>query len=258
MDGPYAIVDLWGTLEAINPSALASRQGLTQNEAVTLATLLTIAHDVCQWGHAVTTVAWYRPDGKLAQFTSPTTERRFAELSEKYEPIPVFGSAPYGHAYPGGDGVPDNWGKLIALASQKVTREIAALKHGGEVPKEHPEELLQENPVAIAAVIVAGVAVTVVGTAAVWRYFDTDTRQHTVEVASAASDYAQRIGTFERTGKMPPASETEKAVAQSIEERAEAQSTYGTLVSGGVGAAVGAGVALAAVFGAQRIRRRRS
>lgn len=150
--------------------------------------------------------------------------------------IPISGDGPLYQRSVGGAGLPDDWGRKIALAIDGVLSKIPDLPQGTDVEGEQVR--LAALPLLGLAVIVAGMAATAMGSIAAWRFFDPDVRSLALSVRQAARDYAARLRVLRETGTLPAPSPTELAAKKAIEgassEDAKSGWLWGAGVAGGV------------------------
>lgn len=221
--------------------------GLAQADAVQLAAGLAILRTRCSSPPGVGAWAIYDKNGTFLgeRFADvPTLEALYkAEMM----PIAIAGDNAIAKL-PAGEGLPDTWGRDLALAIDQLLWRLGQAKTGantGGVIVATPALALPAI-----AVIVAGVAVTVVSTVAAWRFLDGDTRTKLAAVEAAAESYSARLDIYQQSGQMPPASEIEKAAAGTVKElAAERGMNRWAWTAGGVGG----GVAL--VVGGAALRR---
>lgn len=145
----------------------------------------------------------------------------------------------------GGTGLPDDWGAQLARATDNCLRRVAASKQtdgagGGLV-----------TPVlapVVAAIIVGGAALAVVGGVAAWRWLDPELRRDVAQTQVAASQFSARLQALRETGTLPPPGPMETSVAKRIATLSSDESKRGLLlgvgIAGGSAAALGIGYAI--------------
>lgn len=156
----------------------------------------------------------------------------------------VVGDGPMVAPYPGGAGLPNDYAIKLARALDNTTKKIADSKVGGAVPAGFSDMTQAVVAPVIVALIVGGVALTVIGSVAAWRYLDPDVRKNTAILHAASRAYEARIQAAKESGKLPDPSPLEVNALPTI-EAASKQETNRTLlvglgIAGGLtGAAVG-------------------
>lgn len=222
---------------AVTP--VGSGPGVRQDDAVQLVTDLAVARSVVTWG--TFTESWVYKGGK---FLGRGTPGRTVAAGE--ESIPVVGVEPLAQRVPPGKGAPDDWGITIALACERAIDAIADSQRSAELPLGYsafgvPAAL----PLPLAAVIVGGVAASVVGAVAAWRYLDPEARHQLAAIEAASVAYRTRIAAWRETGTMPEVTAIEQTTAEAVTKLASKTRTSGWLIGAGVagGVALGAGAA---------------
>jgi hypothetical protein len=219
-------------------SSEASTAGLSQPDVVQLVTDLAWLRDSVT---ARRRVAIYDADSKFLGVVR--VGQKIPKSAVKQ--LPILGEGPLWNLPPG-PGLPKRWGAELALAIDQVTRRIGELPQGPEPVAS--EATVKPANVLVMAVIVAGIAATVIGAVAPWRYFDPDLAKLTVGVRQAASDFAQRLKQQASSGTLPDPSPTELAVADMIKNAAGKEKGKGWAWGAGIGGGlVGATVGIAAV-----------
>lgn len=218
--------------------------GFTQADAVQAVTELAMLRDlVAGWNYA--RIAEFSPDGRHELWTA-YGRRGVADLVAQIErrgnaAMPVVGDAPF-VAPPEAVRASDpakRWGQKLALALDEVMMRIGKAELGPNIPLGGQQVAdLVALQLALIAVIVAGAALSVIGSVAAWRYLDPEFRRDALLVREAAENYAQRLDIFERTGDMPPPSDVENQAVRSVETMAAAREKTdwltGGLVAGGI------------------------
>ena len=221
--------------------------GLAQADAVQLATGLSVLRSICSLPPGVGSWALYDPEGSLVGERFSDT----AALADYYKagitPIVVVGDNEL-VTQPAGNGVPANWSRSLALACDQAITMIGEARTGPTVSGTQIATPALALPTV--AVIVAGVAVTVITTTAVWRFLAPEARLAIATVEKAAEAYTARLDVFRTSGTMPPASEVEKAAVATVEKLGGERSANRWMWGG---AAVGGGAAL--IVGAAWLRR---
>lgn len=211
--------------------------GLSQDEATQVVADLAWARDVVMYGRPARVAAF--KDGRLV-----SSDYYRAEADEN---VPMVGDAPKRQIVPPSPGLPDDWGITLSNACDRVLGMVAAAETSSQIPIGYSLPIPAAFPV-VAGLIVGGLAVTVIGAVAAWRYLDPQARTSLALVEASSTAYRSRIASFAETGKMPPASELEQNTAAMVKELAEkgrsAGFLSGALVAGGALAAIGAGVAI--------------
>lgn len=216
--------------------------GLSQADAVQCATQLAVLRSgVTNGGRGP--IAVFDAQGRFLRMVEVIADRRGLadELVRRGERVVfVVGKqgTPLIHADPG-QGVPKNWGLVLALALDRQCRVIADAEMGPNVPIGFADLRETFFPGVPAILLVAGAALSVIGAVAAWRYLDPDARREMLEVREAARHYSERLHIFEQTGRMPAPSDIEKATAGRA-ERAASEEKGGDW---GVGVAIGGGFA---------------
>lgn len=202
----------WATAGGTIPQA-----GLTQNDAVQFVT------DLAALRHAATCGAV----GEFAIFRGGKWVRNvwslgFPDLSDGESSVPIVGSERLSTASPGGGELGPHWGRDLALAMDQIMAELADARQAGEPPSGFGPVgiVVPAAAPAVVAIIVGGVALGVIGTAAAWRYLDPELRTRAAEVRAAAKAFEGRLRVLRDTGTMPPPSELEKANAEAVRETA--------------------------------------
>jgi hypothetical protein len=223
--------------------------GFTQNEAVQFATFLaymrhSIASNGGQWGW----FAQYGPGDRFLGTELIPTHPGWTHVAQSYlpivgdEPVPPWRPA-FREVWSESNPSP-TWGKQLVLAIDRVLTQIAHSEQGGEVPLGYGPQLPGEGAVTAAfpvlgALIVGGVAVTVIGAAAAWRYLDPQVRVRAAEVTAAARAYQNRLENAAASGVMAPPSPLEVANAAAVGAAADEQAArywgYGAAALAGIG-----------------------
>ncbi|HXS82637.1 MAG TPA: hypothetical protein VN896_07930 [Methylomirabilota bacterium] len=235
--------------------------GLTQADAVQVVTELAALRDlVGSWN--IARVAEFFPGGGSKLWTA-YGRRGLSELVADIErrgsrAMPVVGDAPlvqFGAGVFGGStdvtatNPTTNWGPNLALALDQVMVGIGKAELGPNIPIGGQQVAdLVALQLAFLAVIVAGAALSVIGSVAAWRFLDPEFRRDATIVRQAAQNYAQRLDQFEKTGTMPPASDIEQQAAPTVLDLAKQRSGSGWLMGGLVAGGLGVGFVLAGLL----------
>lgn len=222
------------------PNAAGS---VAKADLVQLATGLALYRDSNMLGaRNYARVACYDKAGRyLGIFrVDPRTNKGIPKATETL--YPIAGNGPI-VSVSGSDGLPQDWSRQLALATDNVLRRVAKSKEqntgaGMITPALAP---------VVAAVIVGGVALAVVGGIAAWRYLDPELRRDVAQLDAAASAFSQRLATQRDTGTMPPPSPLETATAKRVETLSRDESRRAMMIGGAVvgGIVVAGGIALA-------------
>lgn len=129
---------------------------------------------------------------------------------------PVTGDGPLVAVSGGGD-LPSNWSCVLARATDNCLRRMSKGKEqstgaGSYVPVVAP---------AVAAIIVGGIALSVIGAAAAWRWLDPELRKDVAQLDAAQTAFSARLQTQRETGTLPPPGPIETSVAKRIEAMAD-------------------------------------
>lgn len=146
----------------------------------------------------------------------------------------IVGDGPIVSPYPGGKGLPDNWAALLGRALDNTTELINKAKKGGTVPAGYASFTQTVVAPLIVGIIVGGVAVTVIGTAAVWRYFDPDVRKQVAMLHAASAAFDARVQVAKQTGTLPPPSEIELGAKELVGNAAGEETKRSLLIAGGI------------------------
>lgn len=206
--------------------------GMTQDEAVQVVADLALARDVVvNAGRPLRYAAF--ADGKWLGnlLAEDTPDAAGAEL------VPIVGDGPRRIVSPPSDGLPDNWPIILSDACDAVIRRVAKADRTSQIPIGYSMAIPVIAPV-IAAIIVGGAAVAVIGTVAAWRYLDPQARTAVKLLEASSQAYRSRLETFRETGKMPPASDLETNTASEVLKLAGEGKSGSYLVGGLVGAGV--------------------
>jgi hypothetical protein len=254
----------WAAMLAEAP-IVTEGPGLTQNDAVQIVANVAATRDlvgnfqcrtIVEYTHAGVAVAVWEVYGVYA---AHTLTGQIIQRGNVY--IFVVGDAPLQKYGPGGFSQPGDqtasdptmaqiladispvWGMKLALALDEVVARIGKAQIGGAPPGSIDQVIAPA--LGTTAVIVAGVAIAVIGSLAAWRYLDPDLRASALMIKAAAESYAERLQTYAQTGTMPPASEVEKDAAPTVQSFAKSRSA--TDWSWGIGVVVGVSLAFLAV-----------
>lgn len=242
----------WNPLAALAAmTAIAERPGPEQvlglstidhNVAVQIVSLFSVQRNNVLLQRAGT-MAKYKAGrffGTETIYNAPDAADRADNLrKEGFEVMPIVGLEPL-HDLTPGKGPIERWGPTLALALDRCSVIIAKSPRAG-VEGGAPIVPVVE-PITI-AIIVGGVAVTVIAGVAVFRALDPDARIQLAQVQAATKAYIARLEVFKQTGKMPPVSAIEKSNAEAVVTRAREMGKSDWLIAG---AAVGGTVAGAA------------
>lgn len=225
--------------------------GISQDDAVQYVTRLSILRHYAACGAFHFQWAVYGKDGGFVR--TVWVGRDEPKLEEGQTAVPMFGDERRIMAGGGGTGLPGNWGRLLVGAIDQVLHDIGKAEQAGSVPAGYgqqpepaPPPVEAGFPVAL-AVIVGGAAVSIIATAAIWRYFAPEVLIAAAAVDGAARAYQMRLEHHATTGVMPPPSAVETEGAKVVGEAAAKAQGRGWLYAGvGVGGisagAVGAGL----------------
>lgn len=226
--------------------------GVTQGDAVQLATHLAVLRN------AVT----YRRRGPAARYVVAGGEyqgtvfasKRGSEIDLVAEHVkaqqavyPIVGDERLYDPWPGSGpkGKPNGWGPLLALALDNATRRLATAERADAPPPGYGAIAVLLPPLAI-GIIVGGVAVTVIGAVAAWRYLDPDARKAIAITDAASKAYSERLAQAEVTGIMPPASPIEEQALPAITDLAATEAKRDWIIGG----AIVGGIVVTAIGGA--------
>jgi len=267
----FARVDLiTSSLPYIVTGMFSQDRPLHPGDAVQLAAQLAVLRDGTQWGRTVS-AAWYDGGTFLGVTPALTTAEFWRRRKRGQTPMQIWGDAPW-HATPEADvNLPPGYGRRLGLACDWAIHQIASAKRvappagtgasysvaglaaGSNILDGGPGwrdggTVFAGAPV-VAAIIVAGAAVAVVGGVAAWRYFDPEVRREQARIAGAAAAYRERIRAWQDTGTMPPASDVERLPENVATVEAAANAASGAAWKWGLGVTLGT-VAVAAAYGA--------
>jgi hypothetical protein len=229
--------------------------GLDQGDATQLAAHLAYLRHLCAFGVEWSRFAWFQ-NGKfmgcrVVDGGSPAGVDRFQTASG----IPIVGEEPFRRQPWGNGNLGEQWPWELALACDCVLRQIARSEQsdtpetgwGAEFPGEAEPSFSGIGAAGI-ALIVAGAAVSIIGTAAAWRYLDPQVRIETASAAAAARAYEIRLRTQMQSGVELAPSPIETAQAARIKAQARAAGNTNWTIGGAVVAGLGGGMTLAALL----------
>lgn len=256
MFGTYAKVDLVpGVAEVIATAmgGLASSNvegpGLTQEDCVQLVSRWAWYRDRMMRGSAGNIkVALYYNGAFQRVWEGPIANLQKLLADGKCTARLITGDGPLVSPIPGGPGLGDDWAVQLAKAIDCTTTRIKKAKQGGDIPIGLASFTKPIVAPAVVAIIVGGAAVAVIGSVAVWRYFDPDLRKHVATVQGAVAAYDARVAVGKATGTMPPPSPLELGAKKAVEDAASTETTSSLLWGLGIAGGLTAGaVGLAAL-----------
>lgn len=251
----YAFVDYVPGVEAQIAATLVAlpatdeNAGVSQNDAVQLVSGLASIRSAATTPPGVARWAVYNTDGAFMGEQIADMEAVAKLYENKLLPVPIVGNNSFVRTAAGA-GLPSDWGRLLALAADQCIKQVKDARQGGTAMGS--ELVTVGGPLAIGAIaiIVGGLAATVVAGTAVWRYLDPETRTHVASVTAAGEAYTARLGVLKETGQMPAASDVELAAADAVKTLAKERSKQAWYIAG---AAVGGGTV--GIVGLSALRR---
>lgn len=246
------IATMMGTLA----SAPIDGPGLTQEDAVQLASLWAWRRDRFMRGASweVKVSLSGKMKGSKTDAFHGVWQGSAAELAKLLTANPelratlMVGDGPLSSPYPGGGKLGDDWGITLARALDRQTVKIAKARQGGVIPTGYASWTKSVAAPAVVGIIVGGAALAVVGSVAVWRYFDPELRKATAVLNAASSAYDARVQVAKQTGKMPPPSLIEEQTQGMISDLSREERNRSLLIGLGIaGGLVGGAVAIAAI-----------
>ena len=247
----YAKVDLVpGVAEVIATAmgglagASVEGPGLTQEDAVQLVSRWAWYRDRIMRGAHIGTnlkaALYYK--GKFQRVWEGEMKDLAAKLADgTFTARLIVGDGPITSPIHGGEGLGADWAAQIAKAIDCTTRKIKDAKQGGDIPVGFSSFTKPIVAPAVVAIIVGGVAVSVIGGVAVWRYLDPELRKHVATVQGAAQAFDARIQAYKQTGQMPPPSAIELGAKKAIEEAAGNEKSHSMWVGLGIATGITAG-----------------
>ena len=224
--------------------------GLDQGDATQFAAHMAYLRHVCAFGDRWDRMAWYQ-GGEFAgvRMIGEATPRTRGGSLLGY---PILGEEPFATPQFGSSGLGDDWNRQLALACDTVLRRLAKAETadsiapgwGGEFPG-GAEPIPGGIGVGGIAIIVAGAAATIVGTAVAWRYFSPEARIEAASIAAAARAYEARLRAQVQSGVELPPSPIEQAQAERVRSAAREASTNKYTLAGVGLVGLGGGLALA-------------
>jgi hypothetical protein len=236
---------VWNTVEVV---PLTPEPGVSQNDAVQMVCELAMLRDLVAAPMCARFAVYGGSDPTLEGFYDECGYNQIFQALNKVSNsgasvVHMYGDAPLTDPAMFRSSNPTSkWGMKLALA---LDQSMVLLSRSMQDAQEQAQVLQGFAPQAIiAAIIVTGAAVAVIGSIAAWRYLDPQWRTDSLLVRQAAEDYGARLTAWQATGTMPPPSETEKTAVPTVERLGAARS--GT--DWGMGAAVGGGFLVGTVI----------
>lgn len=245
----YAEVDFWlgsygatvAAFDAMAATPLEQGPGFDHSETVQVVSCFAVWRDFCAHGGSAE-IAFYK-NGAFYYASDSVTMAEYKQIMSDQladgaveskdskgkttttTALSVWGAGPHGQSgdWSPGEGLPEDWGSLLAAACDWSIDAIDKAKQAASKPPANGarvENVLLPAAAVTAAIIVAGVAASVIGTVAAWRFFDPKERTSMAAVAGASNAYMQRIDAFKATGKMPPPSQVEIGARKAVEAAA--------------------------------------
>ena len=198
---------------AVDPSPEKIGPGLEQDEAIQLVAHFARLRNIVLVPDRKRFALFRFAKGEKPVFAGTTSVNRGSgkrQFPPNVYPLPIVGDEHLSGP---------SWGRKLALALDWNCVALAKAAKAGAVPSGYRGELPTIGP-AVVAIIVGGVAVTVIASVAVYRYLEPEVRVRMAEIEAAAAAYALRIEASRATGIMPPVSPIETANAKAVEEAA--------------------------------------
>jgi hypothetical protein len=230
--------------------------GLTQGDAVQFVSWMALMRHAAAAGVEGYQVAEFTEKGTLRRIRylregDPGGRIRQPDGSYLYQ-YPIIGQERITKPDYGSGQMGANWPRDVALACETVIRSIKDAEQGPEVVPgwgaEFPGGARAQPGMAAGtvAIIVAGVAVAVIGTTAAWRYLSPEVRIEAASVAAAAAAYETRLRAMVTNGVELPPSPIELLQAEKVRAAAKKSQNRGLLVGAAACGGFGLGtVALA-------------
>lgn len=227
--------------------------GLDQGDATQVAAHVAYLRHLCAFGDGWDRMAWYqdgrfygvRTVGSAAPVDRLRTARGYPVIGEEPFRKPPFGSSSLG----------DDWPHQLAMACDTVLRRLTKAETADAVPRGWGGEFpggAEPIPGGIGlggiAIIVAGAAVGVIGTAAAWRYLAPEARIEIASIAAAARAYETRLQLQIQSGVELPPGPIETAQAERVRRAASTAQSHMYTIGAAVVGGLGGGMALAAVI----------
>ncbi len=233
--------------------------GLDQDDATQFAAHMAYLRHVCAFGPEWSKLAWFQNGTCYGVRVAGGVPAGINRLETAYG-VPVLGEEPFRKPILAGGNMGARWPWQLALACDDVLRKVRDAEQanavvpgwGGEFPG-GAEPIQGGGGIGAAgiAIIVAGAAVGIIGTAAAWRYFDPQVRIEAASIAAAARAYEVRVRTKLETGVDLPPSPIEVAQAERVREAANNAGNTNWTIGGAVVAGLGGGLTLAALLRSQ-------
>lgn len=226
--------------------------GLDQGDATQFAAHMAYLRHVCAFGKQWDRFAYYS-GGQFAgvRTTAQPMPRSRADMTG----YPIVGEEPFIRPPFGSSGLGDDWNRQLALACDTVLRRLAKAETadavvpgwGGEFPG-GAQPIPGGIGVGGIAIIVAGAAVGIIGTAAAWRYFAPEARIEAASIAAAARAYEVRLRAQMESGVELPPSPIEQAQAERVRQAASQSQTNNYIVGAAAIGGLGGGMILASLL----------
>ncbi len=227
-----ASIQAWAVAGPTIPQA-----GLTQDDAIQLAADLSVLR------HAVTSSLWkfaqYDQDGTFRGEIWGTDDDAGAVSQYGGPMFIVVGDEPVRSRVVGGnDELGDEWGAKLAKAIDRILLQIRDAEQAASVPMGFGAIVLPIIAPAVAAIIVGGVAVGIIGSVAAWRYLDPNLRVRVAAIRAAADAYATRLSDYQRSAILLPPSPIETANAEAVAEAAHEGGRDGWVAAAAAGGGI--------------------
>lgn len=226
--------------------------GFLKDDVDQLVMDLAVQRDMVLLGH-YSKVALFDKAGTFMGFRDTITAEQFRDQQKghpEWTAVGVWGGASLDQIWPAAS---DAEGNPIAGGSEAVTlaraidgvlERIKKAETSDQAPSGTPA--ISQNVIAplVVAIVVVGLAATVVGSVYVWKKFSPELQRDMAAIRAAADAYQLRVATFTSTGKMPPPGPLEAATSQYVKDSAKGRQTTELLTAAGyaAGAVVGIGV----------------
>jgi hypothetical protein len=230
--------------------------GLDQGDATQFAAHMAYLRHVCAFGPEWSKLAWFQNGTFLGVRVAGRFPAGIDQLQTAYG-VPVLGEEPFRPSPLTSGNMGSQWSRQLALACDDVLRKVRDAEQasqvvpgwGGEFPG-GAEPIQGGGGIGAAgiAIIVAGAAVGIIGTAAAWRYFDPNVRIEAASIAAAARAYEVRVRTKLQSGVDLPPSPIEVAQSERVREAANRAGNTNWTIGGAVVAGLGGGLTLGALL----------
>lgn len=241
--------------------ALGAITGFLRADVDQMVMDLAVQRDLILLGHH-SRAALFDGQGVFQGTVDTITAKQYQEQQlghPDWTSIGIWGGAPLEQIWPSAT---DAQGNPIEVGEQAVSLakaidglliRIGRSETANAAPSGTPA--ISQNVIApvVVAIVVAGVAASVIGGTYVWRRFAPEVQRDLAAIRAASDAYLARVEIYKSTGKMPPAGPIEAATSKLVSESASTAAKRDLLVGG---LAVG-GTAVAVTAAALVMRRRK-